>query len=83
MNGTQCDLSVVIPVYNEVEVIDGFYSTLTEVISRMGISYEVLFVDDGSDDGTFEKVSQISEHDAHVTLATRSTLGTLCTYYDT
>lgn len=66
MDSTRCDLSIVVPVYNEVEVIDAFYNMLTEVISNMGISYEVLFVDDGSDDGTFEKVCQISEHDAHI-----------------
>jgi glycosyltransferase involved in cell wall biosynthesis len=49
MNRTQRDLSVIVPVYNEVEVIDAFYNMLTEIISRMAISYEVLFVDDGSD----------------------------------
>jgi glycosyltransferase involved in cell wall biosynthesis len=66
MNETQCDLSVVVPIYNEVEGIDIFYKILTSVVSTMGISYEVLFVDDGSDDGTFEKVCQISEHDTHI-----------------
>lgn len=67
MNETQCDLSVVVPIYNEVENIDIFYKMLTDVVSKLGISYEVIFVDDGSHDGTFEKVCQISEHDNHVT----------------
>jgi glycosyltransferase involved in cell wall biosynthesis len=67
MKKRQCDLSVVVPVYNEVEVFDLFYKALTEVVSQMGISYEVIFVDDGSNDDTFKKIRDISEHDSHVT----------------
>jgi glycosyltransferase involved in cell wall biosynthesis len=66
MKQLHCDLSVVVPVYNEVEVLDLFYQVLTEVICQMSISYEVILVDDGSRDGTFEKIRNISEHDPHV-----------------
>ncbi len=66
VQSVSCDLSIVIPVYNEIDVIELFYKELAEVISTMGIRYEVLFVDDGSSDGTFEKISQLSKHNAHV-----------------
>jgi len=67
MNQTPCDLSIVVPVYNEIEIIELFYKKLTKVISKMEIKYEIIFIDDGSRDGTFEKIHQISKADVHVT----------------
>lgn len=66
MHEAPCDLSIIVPVYNEIEVIELFYKELTKVISAMDINYEILFVDDGSLDGTFEKISQLSEHNDHI-----------------
>jgi glycosyltransferase involved in cell wall biosynthesis len=66
MKQLHCDLSVVVPVYNEGEVLDLFYQALTQVVSYMNISYEVIFVDDGSRDGTFEKIRSVADRDLHV-----------------
>jgi glycosyltransferase involved in cell wall biosynthesis len=46
------DLSIVIPVYNEAHSLVPLTSAITETLARLGMSYELLFVDDGSDDQT-------------------------------
>jgi len=48
--------SIVIPAYNEEESIEGCVTELCAVMERLGAPYEVLVVDDGSRDGTFERL---------------------------
>ena len=50
------DLSIVVPVYNEAENVDLLCERLHAAASRLGRSYEVLLIDDGSTDGTWEKM---------------------------
>jgi glycosyltransferase involved in cell wall biosynthesis len=45
-------LSVVVPVYNERDVLELFYKKLKEELEILGLDYEILFVNDGSTDGT-------------------------------
>jgi len=52
------DLSVVIPVYNEEENVDLLCQTLNEAIVPIGVTYEILLVDDGSQDGTWVKLQE-------------------------
>ncbi len=47
-------LSIVVPVYNEEENLQFLYESIRAACERHGQSYEVVFVDDGSDDRTFE-----------------------------
>ncbi len=56
-------ISVVIPLYNEAEAIDELYRQLTEALEAYGASYEVIVADDGSTDGSFEKLKTIHERD--------------------
>lgn len=44
------ELSVVIPVYNEEEVLPALFQRLYPALDRLGVSYEILFVNDGSRD---------------------------------
>jgi dolichol-phosphate mannosyltransferase len=59
-------LSVVIPLYNEAATIDELYRRLTEVLTHLGRSYEIIMVDDGSRDATFGALDQIARSDPHV-----------------
>jgi glycosyltransferase involved in cell wall biosynthesis len=47
-------LSIVIPVYNEKENVPILYQKLVEVLKKLPYDYEIIFVDDGSTDGTRE-----------------------------
>lgn len=60
------DLSVVIPVYNEEQNIEILYEQLQPVLLGLGRSYEMVFVDDGSNDGTLEKLKKIAALDRKV-----------------
>ena len=57
------ELSVVIPVRNESPNIDELYRDLTEALTRWGKAYEVIVVDDGSTDDSFEKLCEWQQHD--------------------
>jgi glycosyltransferase involved in cell wall biosynthesis len=46
--------SVVIPVYNEETNVQPLFSRLTAVMTALGKSYEIIFVDDGSSDGSYQ-----------------------------
>ncbi len=62
------DVSVVIPVYNEVENVVAMYRQVTDVMEGFGRSYEILFVDDGSNDGGRDKMKSLAEEDSRVKL---------------
>ena len=53
-------LSVVIPVYNEEAVLEKTASVIRGVLSDAAIGCEILFVDDGSKDATWEKITALS-----------------------
>ncbi|MBP5766837.1 MAG: glycosyltransferase family 2 protein [Clostridia bacterium] len=61
-------VSVVVPVYNEEEVINESYRRLTEVMEGTGETYELIFVNDGSRDKTLELALKICENDKRVRL---------------
>jgi len=60
--------SVVVPAYNEQEVISETYTRLTNVMTGMGETYELIFVNDGSTDKTAEIIAGFCESDANVRL---------------
>lgn len=60
-------LSVVVPVYNESEVIDAFYKRMKSVSESLEkINCEIIFVDDGSSDDSYLKLVQIAGNDENV-----------------
>jgi glycosyltransferase involved in cell wall biosynthesis len=62
------DLTVVVPVHNEVENIRELYRELHAALRPTGLTYELLFVDDGSDDGSWQQLAQLPRDDPHLIL---------------
>ena len=57
------DLSIIIPLYNEAESLPELHAWIEQVMLEKGFSFEVIFVDDGSTDGSWEVVRSLA--DAH------------------
>src|SRR5262245_52144277 len=58
--------SITVPLYNEEDNVWPLYSQIVKTMDGVGESYEMLFVDDGSTDQTFEILSGISQADRRV-----------------
>jgi glycosyltransferase involved in cell wall biosynthesis len=54
------DLSVIIPVYNEEENISLLYERMTKVMQDTGVTYELIFINDGSHDRSLELVKDLA-----------------------
>ena len=61
------DFSVLVSCYFEEQSIDEFHARLSATMEALGRSYEIIFVNDGSTDRTFEKLKAIYEKDPNVT----------------
>ena len=59
-------ISIVIPLLNEEESLSELYQWLTKVLTINRLSYEIIFVDDGSTDGSWRVIMQLAEKDAQV-----------------
>jgi glycosyltransferase involved in cell wall biosynthesis len=59
-------ISIVIPVFEEEESIPELYKSITAVMDKLKRRYEIVFVDDGSRDGSFKVLEAIQKKDAHV-----------------
>lgn len=59
-------LSVVIPSYNEEEILPETARILRSTLTEAGIAHELIFVDDGSKDSTWEEIRQIHQKDPNV-----------------
>ncbi len=59
-------MSAVIPVYNEEHNLEPLYQELKSVLVEQGLSYEIIFVDDGSTDGSFQVLRGLNERDPRV-----------------
>ncbi len=68
MNSDRTVYSVIVPLYNEEAVVQDSYKRIREVMDTTGESYEIIFVNDGSRDSTYEKVREILKNDKNVRL---------------
>jgi glycosyltransferase involved in cell wall biosynthesis len=62
------DCSVVIPIYNEVPVVNELHDRLIKTLNKTGLNYELIFIDDGSTDGTLELLKNIVDKDDRAVL---------------
>ena len=60
------DISVIVPAFNECESLPELSAWIARVMQEHGYSYEVVFVDDGSTDATWETVRQLSAADDRI-----------------
>ncbi|MFD3336520.1 glycosyltransferase family 2 protein [Streptomyces sp. NPDC058700] len=60
-------LSVVVPCYNEEDVVERFDARMRQVLDTLPVGYEICYVDDGSSDGTLGKLREIAARHPHQT----------------
>lgn len=60
------DISVVVPAYNEVESLPELTAWIKNVMQTHQFSYEVILVDDGSSDGTWEQIESLRNNDSAI-----------------
>ena len=60
------DISVVIPLLNEEESLRELHDWIVRVMREHGYRYEIIFVDDGSTDGSWRVIEELAAHDIHV-----------------
>lgn len=56
-------VSIIIPVFNEEEVLNELYKRLTTVMESTGEEYELVFIDDGSSDNTYPMLKELNKKD--------------------
>ncbi len=64
---TGCDISIIVPMYNEEGVIESFFVEIRKVMSNLSnYSYEILCIDDGSSDNTIDILKKYSVEDSRI-----------------
>jgi polyisoprenyl-phosphate glycosyltransferase len=64
--GSAPTFSIVAPVFNEFETLPVFYQRIVEVMEEVGDSFELVLVDDGSRDGSYQVMRELHERDPRV-----------------
>ena len=59
-------VSIVIPVYDEADSLPQLYEEIRTTLGRVDLPYEVIFVDDGSQDASWATICQLAQHDVRV-----------------
>lgn len=65
-NNQELDISVVIPLYNEDESLPELYDWITRVMEANKFSYEIIFVNDGSTDSSWQVINDLAARDKHI-----------------
>lgn len=60
------DISVVIPLYNEAESLPELEAWISRVMNQHGFTYEILFINDGSTDDSWEVINKLREHNPNI-----------------
>ena len=60
------DISVVVPLYNEAESLPELHKWIRRVMNANGFTYEIIFVNDGSTDGSWDVIKSIAAKDPNV-----------------
>lgn len=60
------ELSIIVPLYNESDNVPELYKSLLKAIGPIGKQFEIIMIDDGSDDATWDKINEIAEKDKRI-----------------
>ena len=66
MNNSNIKLSVVVPLYNEEESIPQLASEIRDAVEKLSLEYELIFIDDGSRDGSFKQITTLASSDSRI-----------------
>ncbi len=66
MESDDPEISIVIPLFDEEDNLEELHSRITGVMAALGLSYEIVFVDDGSRDRSFDVIERLYTEDGHV-----------------
>jgi dolichol-phosphate mannosyltransferase len=61
-------VTIIVPCYNEAEIVERFWAELKDVLERLDQSWRVCFIDDGSTDATLEHLNQLAAADRRVSV---------------
>ena len=59
-------LSVIVPAFNEELLIERAYSTISDILEKEDIDNEIIFIDDGSTDATYDKIKALAEREENI-----------------
>lgn len=65
---TDYHLSVVVPVFNEEEVLPEFHRRLSTVLDDLSVPCEIIYVNDGSNDGSLNEMRRLKAQDTHIAI---------------
>ena len=60
------DLSIVVPLYNESESLEELSSWIAKVLDKSSLNYEIIFIDDGSNDNSWEIIKTLQLDNAKI-----------------
>jgi polyisoprenyl-phosphate glycosyltransferase len=66
LSNSACTLSIVVPAYNEEEVLEAFHRRLLAALAGVGVTFEIIYADDGSTDATPRILAQLRAIDSRV-----------------
>ena len=66
LNSDTVEISVIIPLYNESQSIESLFARLTPVFEQLNTSYEVIYINDGSQDDTLAKILEYWRQNAAI-----------------
>jgi glycosyltransferase involved in cell wall biosynthesis len=61
-------ISIVVPTYNEEEVLTDFHEAVDKVLSKLPVDLEIVYINDGSNDATLDIINALRENDKRITL---------------
>ena len=59
-------LSIILPAFNEEKIIKKAANVIGSILNGASIPYEIIFVDDGSKDDTWNQIEAVSKEDEHI-----------------